>query len=948
MKKYKKQFTESKNILSVLVIIFCICSLPDMTLAQVISSETGKEFSINQQWKQRPLSLLVSQLGYNTTSTKRLVLRSTQQNPVTTIPLDGLEFQLIDKKSNDQVYTGTIKYWGLKWASYWWVGDFSELKTTGTYYVSIPDLTDKYGQFLSNHFEIKDNIFLNDLVTIAMDQLDSRVEDTPAEPGRAALKTWRDCGSEWITEISSVFITINALADIYDNVYDELSDADQNRLIRQVMFGMNYLLNCQRTTVSPLIDGFLEHDLQSRMRGPRKLSPNQFTTQRSWHDQANAITTFIRAYKIVKQQDPEKANIYLNAAKKIYRTCILRPYNLDADFGGYKIIWDSDSIKPKENLERPEYIARLGRLYYNKPLTWTVPNSLRTKSKLSFLQSCTLLFEVTNDKQYLDKAVELANQIAERQFVDWQHPIEGVYGNFYEWEGDNDAFMTEYCHSHGWFMGNIEPTNLKGFIDLIRLLPEHQNVAKWQNVIHIYAENFAKKTSQVNPLGIYPVAVYKDRDFGGLKFFENILHGATALYGQIAHNFMEVGDFLNDCDFQDLAENNLQFVVGLNPGFPNVYNETAWLNMSLLRNIGVNSFQGSTGLHESPTGSGFNGFCAGGQFTEYWLCDALDAPKGILKPDNTYWFNEDYLPHSHGYVQGIVKVNNEFTLKINTLNNGKTVPANVTVDLDKTYNFAIDQSGSLIVKSLPLRQKGKVAVSYNNQTIEKHLETLGSGVFDWSIDFVNYVEAKLNSPAYLLAQEKNQAILTLKNYGSNDATVDVILSSVGVETVQKHMKVHVKAYSEVSKTFELITCKKTTPYLVYALVKSGNNVTTAIGKGKILSEPEVVDVYPSCVVWATQAKTKIIKQQLETLKSSWKIQNGKLINTLDEGFYLVDKETSLTDICYQTDITIRKGIAAGIYFKAPSEMANMRTGRPHDCLMVVIDSDSNSVKLFNY
>ena len=278
MKKYKKQFTESKNILSVLVIIFCICSLPDMTLAQVISSETGKEFSINQQWKQRPLSLLVSQLGYNTTSTKRLVLRSTQQNPVTTIPLDGLEFQLIDKKSNDQVYTGTIKYWGLKWASYWWVGDFSELKTTGTYYVSIPDLTDKYGQFLSNHFEIKDNIFLNDLVTIAMDQLDSRVEDTPAEPGRAALKTWRDCGSEWITEISSVFITINALADIYDNVYDELSDADQNRLIRQVMFGMNYLLNCQRTTVSPLIDGFLEHDLQSRMRGPRKLSPNQFTT----------------------------------------------------------------------------------------------------------------------------------------------------------------------------------------------------------------------------------------------------------------------------------------------------------------------------------------------------------------------------------------------------------------------------------------------------------------------------------------------------------------------------------------------------------------------------------------------------------------------------------------------------------------------------------------------
>lgn len=68
--------------------------------------------------------------------------------------------------------------------------------------------------------------------------------------------------------------------------------------------------------------------------------------------------------------------------------------------------------------------------------------------------------------------------------------------------------------------------------------------------------------------------MYKDENHGGVNFFQVTNHGATGMYGQIAKNLMELGGFLGDADYQAIANNNIEFVAGLNSGVPVVYNGT--------------------------------------------------------------------------------------------------------------------------------------------------------------------------------------------------------------------------------------------------------------------------------------------------------------------------------------------------------------------------------------
>jgi len=787
-------------------------------------------------WKQRQVSILSSQVGYHPAGQKRVVFRSALEKPAR--DPDGARFAVV-VESGKEVHTGTIRRWGPKWGSHWWVADFTELERPGTYRVVVPDLADAHGEFAGDLFDIDRNVMRRDLVTIAMDQLDARVEDTPEEPGRPALKTWRDCASDWICEMGSMSITLHALADVHDFALDRLSPADRKRLKDQMGFGLNYVFNSRRRTTNPLTDGFLEHDLQARMRAPKTTKKLFF---RNWHDQAYAITALTRVFKIIRDHDPQKAAECLATAENLYQTCVRRPYHLETDFVANDIGWDGLEQFPPVIPEHRQYIERLGRFYYGKPATWKFPSQLRTKDKLAFLWACTLLHQITDKKEYLDKAVEFADMAAERQFLDWEAPIEGTFGNFYEWDGD-DAFMLEYNHSHGWFMGNIEPTNLRGFMDLLRQLPDHPSAARWRNVIVTYAEHFARKSAELSPFGIYPVAVYRDPQYGGVKFFQVILHGGTCLYGQIAKNLLEIGDFLGDSSFHALAEANLQFVVGLNPGFPNAYEETAWQPTSLLWGIGRRSFEGSartthpvsaagTEHKLGPAGSGYNGFSSFGQFSEHSLADGPDTPKGILNPENKLYFNEDYLPHSHGYVSGIARLETPFTLKVIATDNGKPVQAKVEVCLKERRNFTTGLSGELTVSDLPLPARGTVSASYDGRTISRPIETLGGGELIWRVDFADCLEGTLTAPERLARGTSAKGRLVLVNRGSASVRAAIHLAADGVEVSPAEWHADVAPGRTVTVDIKLAAGKKVMPYLVLAC-RVDRPELLAVGRGYV-------------------------------------------------------------------------------------------------------------------
>jgi len=785
------------------------------------------------------LSILSSQIGYPLEGTKKVFLRSALKKP----PVDptGMKFEVATADGKKVIYTGKVERWGWgeKWLTFWWVLDFTAVRQEGTFVVRVPH---KGSDLVKATIHIAKTPLSKDLVAIAMDQLDGRLETTPAEGDRPAIKVWRDCGSDWICEISSMTITLHGLVDLYETRYATLSPADQSRLTDQIALGVTYVLASQRKTASPLTDGFFEHDLQARLCWPGR-QPDKYPYWLLWHDQAYVLTGLARTYPVLKATNPALAQQVREAAAKCFETCLRRPRDLKTDLAWYRVENDKDPNFPDSAWPPNEgdYCDLLGKEFNRTDLDVSkhnLPMTLRTRALMNFLWASTQWYEITGEKKYLDLAIEWADRTADRQFTDWQNPVEGVFGNFYEWGGRDKSFMTEYAHASGWLMGHISPTNLKGFIDLLRLVPNHPKAARWTNVLTTYGEYYAKPTARLSPLGIYPVAMYRDKDHGGVKFFQVILHGGTCLYGQVAKNLMELGDFFNDASYQDLAAANAQYVAGLNPGFPDAYSETAWESRSLLLGIGDKSYGGHSGLKPPPVGSGFNGFGASGQFTMHSLKDYPDAPKGIFMPDGDRYFNEDYLPHSHGYVSAVTRLEAPFTLKVIAKDNGRPVKADVKVALEQEHPFQTDDQGTLTVKTLPLRQKGTVSVTYGKQTIARPLQTLGCGSVTWEVDFAAYVEAKVEVPAVLKSGQNEQGKVTLTNRGHDAVKVSVALSADGVKVEPAALEIDLAAGQTASRRFTVAGGTKTMPYLVRAFVAYGGHIGAAAGQGRVAGQSE--------------------------------------------------------------------------------------------------------------
>jgi len=270
----------------------------------------------------------------------------------------------------------------------------------------------------------------------------------------------------------------------------------------------------------------------------------------------------------MKNFDKKEANTYKKAFELTYKMMELRPYYLESEFA----------------LETPAghaYVTQAAKIRYNITGNWEFPTSLRTRDRMMWMKACTIMYKATGEKKYMKKAKELAAQIADRQYTDKVNAIDGCYGMFKEFDNCETAFMVEFLQSFGQNIGAIQPTDLEPFIDLIEYDPDDPDADRWRTVIQTFVDGFIKNSSKLTPLGIYPVCAYPGE---GVKFFQSIPHGATVMYGLSARNMAILGKYLNDTTLRDLAQRNLQFVIGLNPGFPNQYKETKWQIYILLSN----------------------------------------------------------------------------------------------------------------------------------------------------------------------------------------------------------------------------------------------------------------------------------------------------------------------------------------------------------------------------
>lgn len=847
------------------------------------------------------ISLLDTQIGFQTEAIKKIYLRSDTQTP--SVSPTGKTFHVYDS-NNQSVYNSTITYWGEKWEDHWWILDFSSVKTNGTYHVSIPDLA----PLTSEWFTISATPLIDEtLVKVGITQLEDRVQ-TPIGPqsgnwqgfnnypgdtqdqiykitGQPDTRWgWPDCDSD-IRELSSHIITVHALADVYENVYDHLTSTEQTRLLTQLRRGADYLVYSKES------DNRFNHD--------KAYYTNYATSDYyNWNDMAYGITGLVRAYNVFKTSDPGLAQTYLDAAEAVHAHARSRKYHLASEFAG-------------PGGAQGNLVHNLGRIFYDKPSGWTVPTTLRTKAKINYLWATTLLMEVKpSTTVYQTEAIATASAIAERQFVDHLNPIEGVYGNFFEFEGDDVTFMPEYAHNHRWHMGNISPTNLIGFIELLKKFPNHADAAKWYGVLKNY-DHYVKQSANLSPFKIAPVTTYSPNTvnsaYSGVKYFKNILHGATTLYGQIAKNYLEVGNYFNDNEYHELASQNVQFVVGLNSGIPTGYNAKSWVAKSLLKGIGKKSFPGSGGVNgHAPDGSGLNGFVFLTQFGQHAISAGPDAPKGIWHSNGSLQFNESYLPHSHGYISGIASLENEFTLKVNATSAGIPVSADINVNLNAGFSalhVTDGGTGSVTVTNLPLQRSGTLTATYNGVTLSRSIETLGNGQLTWAIDFAEHASVAMNVPATLQAGASGTGSISITNQGSASVSLTINLSTYGVTTTTGTFTLNAAPGATASQTFNVTGGNKVMPYFVRAHVAGTNFSTTAVAEGK-----QVASGFQSNLTgWTVHSGT-------------WTDVNGgkQGVNAVGDGAYMASE--SGTDFTYEADIkvTTNNPSAGALLFRANS------------------------------
>ena len=746
-------------------------------------------------------SVLETQVGYSKYGYKAVYVRSTVNPGVGNYYAD---FSLISADSNETVYTGKATYWGQQWDSYWWVADFSDFQTDGRYFVNI----ENSGSGLSSQtFAIDADVLTDSTLQIVLfSQLDARRSE-----GKLG---WRDSSTDHIRELQSNTAALETLCDVYDAMYESLSAEDQAKLVDNIYFGCEYLLALQEKTDDPLTNGRFKHDLyETEFSAP---------LVRNLYDTFTAMATLARCYGIMKDHDPDVAQTYKEAFELSYALCVLRPYYLDSEF-------------TLETDQGYSYTTAAARTYYDiSSMSWNFPTTLRTRDRLMYMRACTEMYKSTQNTTYMEQATILADQIADRQYTDYQSTVDGCYGMFREFDNNESAFMIDWLQGFGQNLGCILPTDLEPFMDLIRYNPQSPDAARWYNVIHTFAEGYVKNSAELTALGIYPVGAYSDETNGGIKFFQPLTHGANNLYGHMGRNMTILGDFLQDAKLQELAQRNTQFIVGLNPGIPNAYEATSWKATSFIYGIGESYFKPSHFYEDiTPYGSVANGFSAAPQFTEQTISQNKDLPVGILNSDGSYQYNEDYLPHAMGYMSAAVLTEIKYCLTVNTFCDGNATAGTITAMIDgevyKTYT--ISNTGTLTITDLPLGETVTLVASDGNGiTTQRTIGVVGGGSNVWNVDFASLVRVQLYAPEVITEQSRTGAVV-LQNKGNETVTVTLKLIVDGITVNWNHITKQLAPGEKVTIPVEIISSGIVKPYVLIALAGHTNYTTAAILNG---------------------------------------------------------------------------------------------------------------------
>ncbi len=566
--------------------------------------------------------LLFSQVGYPTGTPVRVVVRAPARDSLAA----GATCTLTPMAMGDApdasatTHRATLMPFGERWASHWWTADFGEDIPAGEYAVAVENAGRT--PLRATGLTVADDVLWRETYDWAtVEMLMRRSYFTNVGAG------WQDAGALWAESPAQSAMLI-CLCDVAQSGLPEITPEFLTRLHAQIVIGADYLVLCADKAVElghPV--GAQSHDV---IKHEAYVLPN---------DTMKAVVALYRSVESLPAEGfAEKRARYERTAKA----------SLDYLLTAARPIGDQGMSKLQRGL--PEDTA--------------IPKDEWPTRDLMFLCWATLEAVKAGDDDYLPACIAYARQLSERQ-IPRAEAIEGYYGNFREYASMAHAEpLWTHCINpaqelrFGTDIGAIFANYLVPLFELIERYPTHADAAGWRQTLRNYAEGYLIPTCALNPFSLVPNAVYAGQ---GPVWFAGPFHGSNAIYGYTAAFASRMYGLWPDARLRDIALGNLQWIAGLNAGITRenikmgsvIYSadipEDVALPASMICRVGKRW----AGTWFQTRGVVCNGFSVGPQFE-------LVIEPTIANDGPTSFTDEDWIPHSAGFLTGLMQYKRVF------------------------------------------------------------------------------------------------------------------------------------------------------------------------------------------------------------------------------------------------------------------------------------------------
>ncbi len=487
------------------------------------------------------VAIMVNQAGYMPEASKKAVIKGLVSRKFEIFSLDDLE----------SVFSGEFKPQKGDFGTYS-IGDFSELKQEGSYYIK-SDSTRSYPfqisgkvhqlpvEYVLSYFA-KQRCGASKSGYLAPCHLDDGVRADNGEHqdvtggwhDASDLRKWVDCTLFGMIGLSKAY-----------NLLDE-NFVCKNKILNELKWGNQYFLKMQEPEgfVMNFIGGdFLGHSDNNR-----------------WTD--NIIGENSGKSGLVKPIggiSGNKMGIIGNKDDRIIQTKpakMVAQYNFimaEALMAG--ITRNTDSAYSAMCLQAAE-----------KCLEWCVLTSVPQTADVagSALQAALEMYKTTQNERFKDIAIKQADVLLNLQ----AKSLPGEIGGFFY---TSNKRIKPYKNIWEGCAGFI------GLCDLYEAFPRHKKAPDWRNAIESYSRDYLCKITGNNGFGLVPYGLFKGADPGGNRkvgeywyryFMEPELDWWVGINANIASagvGLLKAAKILNDQDLKDLAQRQFDWIVGVNP-----------------------------------------------------------------------------------------------------------------------------------------------------------------------------------------------------------------------------------------------------------------------------------------------------------------------------------------------------------------------------------------------